>query len=214
MLLVIVINKKMEDNNNLVGQLEALLFIYGEPMTFRKMAQILKIEESEVGPLVESLADKLNKNIGGLGLVIEGERAQLTTRGEFTNIAEQIIKEAVNETLTPAALETAAIITYTGPISRAELDYIRGVNSTFILRNLLIRGLIERGRDPKRSNAFIYNPSFEFLRHLGINKREDLPEYDKFQELIKTLRQPEPEGPPVSDVEAASPVNEDEQAPN
>lgn len=180
-------------NESLLGQLEALLFIYGEAMSYKKIAQTLKIKESEVQDLVTTLETNLAAENRGLSLLVDQNKIQLTTKGQFQNITEEIIKEEVNEALTPAALEAAAIVTYAGPISRAELDYIRGVNSTFTLRNLLIRGLIERAPDPKRANAFVYSPSFEFLRHLGINKREALPEYSKFRELIKALREPTPQ---------------------
>ena len=88
-------------------------------------------------------------------------------------------------------METLSIVTYAGPMTRAELEYIRGVNSSFTMRNLLIRGLIERYPDPKRTNVFIYKPSFDLLKHIGISKVEDLPEYEKFQALIAKLRNPD-----------------------
>lgn len=184
-----------ENIKKLIAQLEALLFIYGEPLSYKKIVQILKTKEDEVRTAVKELEIALMQSDRGLSLVSDQEKVQLVTKADFKNIAEEIIKEELNENLTLAALETLSIIIYSGPISRAELDYIRGVNSSFILRNLLIRGLVERSPDPKRTNAFIYNPSFEFLKHLGISKREDLPEYQKFQDLIKALRTDESQTP-------------------
>lgn len=168
--------------------MEALLFIYGEPMTFKKIAQVLKVKEDEVRETVKNLAENLKEENRGLILITDQDKVQIATKGDFKKISEEIIKEELNENLTLAALETLSIIIYAAPISRAEIEYIRGVNSSFILRSLLIRGLVERSPDPKRSNAFIYNPSFEFLKHLGINKVEDLPDFEKFQNLIKSLR--------------------------
>lgn len=178
------------EKENLIAQLEALLFIYGEPMSYKKIAQVLKITEDEVKSAAKTLEENLKQESRGLSLTVDKEKIQLTTKSEFKTISEEIIKEELNENLTPAALETLSIIIYSAPISRAEIEYIRGVNSSFILRSLLIRGLIERSTDPKRANAFIYNPSFEFLKHLGIGKAEDLPDFQKFQDLIKSFRTP------------------------
>lgn len=179
------------NKEKIVAKLEALLFIYGEALFFKKISQTLDMEEQEVKEAVMSLAESYKDGSRGLQLVVDDEKVQLTTKPEFGKLLEDMVKGELHEELTPASLETLSIIIYSAPISRAEVDYIRGVNSTFILRNLLIRGLIERELDPKRANAFIYKPSFEFLRHLGISKKEDLPEFEQFQQLIKSLRQPE-----------------------
>lgn len=177
--------------NKLVSQLEALLFIYGDPLEFKKIVQILKAEEEEVRKAVKILAEELEKEGRGLSLMEDKDKIQLTTKPEFAKLLESVIKEELHENLTPAALETLSIVAYAGPLSRAELEYIRGVNSSFTLRNLLIRGLIERSPDPKRTNVFLYNPSFDVLRHLGISKAEDLPEYERFKSLIEKMRAPE-----------------------
>ena len=140
---------------------------------------------------LKSLAEIYKDESRGLQLVLDNEKVQIATKPEFGKLQEDVVKGELHEELTPASLETLSIIIYSAPISRAEIDYIRGVNSTFILRNLLIRGLIERELDPKRANAFVYKPSFEFLRHLGISEKEDLPEFEQFQQLIQSLRQPE-----------------------
>jgi len=97
---------------------------------------------------------------------------------------ENFIKEEFKENLSPASLETLSIIVYLGPLSRAEIDYYRGVNSSFILRSLLIRGLIERYSDPKRANVYLYVSSFDLLKYLGVSKKEDLPDYGKFKEMM------------------------------
>lgn len=183
-------SENLISKESLIAPLEALLFIYGEPMAYKKIAQVLKVNEYEVKDAVRGLEENLKQETRGLSLVIDKEKIQLVTKGEFKKISEEIIKEELNENLTTAALETLSIVIYSAPISRAEIEYIRGVNSSFILRGLLIRGLIERSQDPKCANAFVYHPSFEFLKHLGIGKSEDLPEFEKFQGLIKSLRAP------------------------
>jgi len=179
------------NKEKLAAKLEALLFIYGETLSFKKIAKILDADEKEVKEALKSLAEIYKDESRGLQLVLDNEKVQIATKPEFGKLLEDVVKGELHEELTPASLETLSIIIYSAPISRAEIDYIRGVNSTFILRNLLIRGLIERELDPKRANAFVYKPSFEFLRHLGISKKEDLPEFEQFQQLIQSLRQPE-----------------------
>lgn len=177
--------------NSLMPQLEALLFIYGEPMEFKKIAKTLKATEEEVKGAADLLAEALRGDQRGLFLVRDKEKIQLTTKPDFSSLLETVIKEELNENLTPAALETLSIIAYAGPLTRAELEYIRGVNSTFTVRNLLIRGLIERAPDPKRGNVFLYSPSLEFLKHLGVAQAGDLPEHAKFKALIEKMRTPE-----------------------
>ena len=172
------------------AKLEALLFIYGEPMTYKKIAKTLGIKEDKVCEVAAALAKSLTAEGRGLFIVETPDKLQLTTKPEFGKLLEDILKEEVSATLTPAALETLSIVTYAGPLSRAEIEYIRGVNSTFTLRNLLIRGLIDRVTDPKRSNAYLYKPSFDLLKFVGVANVIDLPNYQKFNDLIKKLREP------------------------
>jgi len=173
---------------NTIAKLEALLFIYGEPLTYKKLAKILDLSESEIKTVTKNLAENLASENRGLSLIVDDEKVQLVTKPEFASLIADVIKSELHEELSPASLETLSIIIYAAPISRAEIDYIRGVNSSFILRSLLIRGLIEREADPHRPNAFIYKPSFELLKHLGVKSLNDLPEFEQFQLLINNLR--------------------------
>ena len=178
--------------DNLSAKIEALLFIYGEAMTHKKISATLDCSEAELKDAIAELEEDLKSGHRGLALISDKEKIQLATKPDFASLFEQLIKEEMSENLSPATLETLAIVTYAGPISRAEIDYIRGVNSSFTLRNLSIRGLVERLTDPHRANAYIYSPSMEFLKLLGISKKEDLPEHDKFSQLVKKLNEPKP----------------------
>ena len=77
-----------------------------------------------------------------------------------------------------------SIIAYFGPISRSRIEYQRGVNSSFILRNLILRGLVERFQDPESAHSFLYRPTFDFWKHLGVSRPGDLPEFEKFKGLL------------------------------
>ena len=98
---------------------------------------------------------------------------------------EELCKEELSRDLGKAGLETLSIVLYRGPITRSGIDYIRGVNSTFILRNLLIRGLVEKIPNPNDQRSFLYRATFDLLSHLGIPRVEDLPEYGNTNESIE-----------------------------
>ncbi|MCX8016092.1 MAG: SMC-Scp complex subunit ScpB [Patescibacteria group bacterium] len=169
--------------NEIEKQLEALLFISGEPLEFSKIAEIIEVDPNQLTEIINNLKNDYILNNRGLTLLIFDNKVQLTTSKDTSTIIEKFLQKTLKEDLTPAALETLAIIAYKGPMTRAEIDNIRGVNSSYIIRNLLIRGLIERDVDPHRANAFIYKISFDFLRKMGLEKIEDMPEYQKFRNL-------------------------------
>lgn len=187
----------MEENTkNITAKVEALLFVYGEELEVKKIAKMLsksgeKVSETEVKGAISELQKKYSES-GGLNLLFSdspaGQKVQLVTKPEFASLMEDFIKDEFKEDLTPASLETLSLIAYLGPVSRAQIDYYRGVNSSFILRNLLMRGLVERYNDPQRANVYFYRASFDLLKYLGISKIEDLPEYDKFK-VITNNRQ-------------------------
>ena len=181
--------EESDKNFKLVSELEALLFIYGEPIEQKKLAKILNIKEADLKEGINLLEAELNREKRGLTLIQDNNKLQLATKPAFSKLLEEITKQEFTEALTPAALETLSIVMYSGPISRANIEYIRGVNSSFTLRALLMRGLVEREVDSKRSNAYIYKASFELLRHLGLSKNEDLPDYQKYKDLVLHMHQ-------------------------
>jgi len=176
------------DKNKLAG-LEALLFIYGEPIETKKLAKILEISESELKEYIILLENELAREERGLSIIQDKGKIQLATKPIFSKLLEEVTKQEFAEALTPAALETLSIIAYAGPISRADIEYIRGVNSSFILRMLVMRGLVEREINPKRANAYVYSASFDLLRYLGLSNAIDLPDHDKYKDLVSRLYQ-------------------------
>jgi len=112
----------------------------------------------------------------------------LGTTKEMSSTIEKLTKEELVRDLGKAGLETLSIVLYQGPISRADIDFIRGVNSQFILRNLLIRGLVERVENPKDARSFLYKTTLSLLAHLGITKIEELPEYSQVRDDIETFK--------------------------
>ena len=198
------------NKNKKLAELEALLFIYGEPISFKKISEVLEITEDDALKLVEDFKESLEGENRGLTLLFSEEKIQIGTKPEFSSILEKLIKKEISEDLTPASLETLALILYFSPISRSKIEYHRGVDSSFILKSLLLRGLIERYPDPKMPNAYLYVPSFNLLRHLGISKKEDLPDYEKFNELNKKFE----EGKLAQENSNSSEENLDEEEQN
>ncbi len=172
--------------NDLRAQIEALLFVLSEPVPLKKLSEILNIDIEKIREEVSLLRQDLENENRGLWLIEVNNEIQITTKPEFAGLLEGLIKAELNEELTPSSIDTLSIIAYLGPVSRATVDYIRGVNSTFILRSLLLRGLVQR-LDEKVSNAFMYDLSFEFLKHLGISRKEDLPDYSKYEGIGKAI---------------------------
>jgi len=158
-------------------QIEAILFWKGEPQSIKKLAENLGKKEEDILAALEVLKEKIKDR--GVELIWKDDEVMLGTAAKLSHIIERLTKEELVRDLGKAGLETISIIAYKGPISRAEIDYIRGVQSTFILRNLQIRGLVERINNPKDARSFLYRPTFELLQFLGVSKIEDLPEFEK-----------------------------------
>ena len=168
---------------NIDLQIEAILFLKGEPMSIGKLAKIMGAGEKEIKEGVETLREKLSKR--GVRLVRKENSVMLATAPELSELTKTLIEEEFDSQLTKASAETLSVVIYRGPVSRSEIDYIRGVNSAFILRNLLIRGMVERISNPSDSRSYLYKPSFKLLQYLGVRDIEELPDYKNFNETIK-----------------------------
>lgn len=182
-------NTKTMETNNLEKQIEAVLFWKGEPITIKKLSQIFAKTEEEISIALNNLETKISDR--GIIIVRKEDEITLGTSKDTSEIIEKLTKEELVKDLGKAGLETLSIIIYQGPISRAEVDYIRGVQSTFILRNLMIRGLIEKVTNPKDQRSFLYKPSFELLSYMGISKIEDMPEFAEAKKAIEDFKNAE-----------------------
>ncbi len=171
------------ENNNLDAHIEAILFVKGEPMPVSGLVKILNATEKEIEGALAVLSEKLSER--GIRLVRKEKSVTLASSPESSEFARLLLEDEVDSKLTKVGLETLAIVVYKGPVSRPEIDYIRGVNSAFILRNLLIRGLVERIANPNDSRSFLYKPSFKLLQYLGIGNISELPEYGDFNKKME-----------------------------
>jgi segregation and condensation protein B len=166
------------EKDTLKSIIESLLFVSGEPIKTSKIAKIAGAEKEAVAEAVKELAQEYAEHKRGMVLLQKGEEIQLATNPDNISFVEQLVKNELADSLSPAALEVVSIIAYRGPITKTEIEMIRGVNCSYTLRNLGLRGLIERSDNPRDSRGYVYSISFDFLKKLGIEGVEKLPEYD------------------------------------
>lgn len=179
---MVVLN--LRDMNDLPKKIEALLFISGEGLTLHRLSTQLKKNDKEIEEALVELEKHL-KDSHYITLLRIQDRLSLVTSPNASQLVEDFAKEEFSEELTKAAQETLTIVAYKGSIKRAEIDYIRGVNSSFMLRNLLMRGLVERKIDQKDTRSFVYRISPDFLKFLGITSISDLPEYGSVSQKLE-----------------------------
>jgi segregation and condensation protein B len=167
----------MKDENpilSLKAQLESLLFVADEPISLERLASILQATPEQL----EETLRVLNHDYAGRGLRLQrkGHRVQMVTAPEAAEIVRRFLGLEHTGKPSPAALETLAIVAYRQPITRADIEAIRGVNSDSVLRTLINRGLIEeQGRLEQAGRPIIYGTTFDFLQHFGLSSLEQLP---------------------------------------
>lgn len=162
----------------LKSQLESLLFISAKPMTASKLASLTKAKEKEVKKAGDELVEEYKENKKGIQIIKNGSKYQMVSSPENSKLIQEFVNDETTGELSRPSLETLTIIAYRGPISKANLDRIRGVNCSLILRNLLLRGLVEVKENKETGDSF-YSVSFDFIRFLGVNDVTELPDYER-----------------------------------
>lgn len=162
---------------------EGLLFASGEPLSLNKISEILSISNEEIeNSILELINDYQNEN-RCFDIIKKGNENQifyqLVTNKNISSVVQKLNNTVLEGDLTKGALEVLSIVMYRSPLNRAEIDDIRGVNSSYILRALVLRGLINRYQNPNRRNEYLYEPSFDLLKFLGITDASNLPDFEK-----------------------------------
>ncbi len=162
----------------LIAKLEALLFVAPGSVTSHQLAQALDLPVVEIEKGLQELENRysLNKELYGLRLQIHKDRYQLTSAPEAAIFIEKFLGLETSSHLSRAALEALAIIAYKQPVTRPQIDSIRGVNSDGVLKNLLNKGLIQEiGRAEAPGRPILYSSTSEFLQYFGLNSIDELP---------------------------------------
>ena len=164
------------------SQLESVLFVAIKPLTSKELANLIEVKIDDVKAALEELVNDYKNADRGFTLISNNGQYQLTTSAENSDLVKNFLKDEISGELSQPSLEALTIIAYRGPISKLELDRIRGVNCSLIIRNLLLRGLIEE-KFNKTKNENYYTVTNDFIRFLGLNSLDDLPEYTKLNKL-------------------------------
>jgi len=165
--------------------IESLLFAAGEPLSVKRLSKIINAKEEKIKETLKELKEEFQNQNRGMRLINNNEEWLMVTAPESASFIQKLKKEVIEGDLSPASQETLAIIAYRGPITRASINEIRGVDSSYILHQLLLRGLIERSIHTEKYKAYLYNVSFEFLQHLGMSNIQELSQYEEFSKKNK-----------------------------
>ncbi|MBU1167717.1 SMC-Scp complex subunit ScpB [Patescibacteria group bacterium] len=180
-------NKKKEKEESAIPEnfkesLESVIFVAGKPIQFKKIMAIFGLEKRQIVEEAEALQAEYKEKNRGIHLLLTKDAVEMVTNPAFSKHTSQVASFELEEKLSDAALETMAIVAYRGPITRAEIELIRGVNSVYTLRNLSVRGLVLKKPNPDDARMSIYEVSEKFLKHSGLMHETDLP---NFSELSK-----------------------------
>lgn len=177
---------------SLKSHIESLLFVSNFPLTIKRLMELTGAGKEEIEKATDDLvSDYAGRAGSGISISRIDDKVQMATVSDNASVVQKFVKDETTGELTRASLETLTIIAYRGPVTRAEIEQIRGVHCSIILRNLLMRGLVESTEDKKKMEVY-YQVSFEFLRHLGIHELRELPDYEKLnsaENLKKILEQ-------------------------
>jgi len=164
------------DIEKLKSIIESILFISGEPVKISRISKIAGAPKPEVENAIMALQN--DYAIRGLAIIKKEDMVEMATNSENSEFVSELVKSEIQEKLSQAALEVLSIVAYRSPITRADIEAIRGVNSSYTLRSLLMRGLIERIDNPSDNRGYLYKISFDFMKTLGIESIEKLPDWE------------------------------------
>lgn len=164
------------DKDQVSSIIEAILFVAGDPVDVKAIARALEISDKEAETALNALGSRLDYERRGLHMKRFGAKAQLCIRPEYAPYVEKLLQPVQKQSLGQAAMETLSIVAYRQPITRSEIEEIRGVKCDYSVQMLLSRGLIcESGRKDTVGHPIIYATTDEFLNHFGIASLSELP---------------------------------------
>ena len=162
---------------NLIGKIEAILFISGEPVEMKDLARALSVDRGDLMNALFRLRDEYDYGQRGFCLRIFGSHVQLTTRAMYAQDVVHLLQPVQRQTLSQAIMETLAVVAYRQPVTKAEVEQVRGVKCDYSIQSLTQKGLIcEVGRKDALGRPILYGTTDAFLQHFGISSLEELPE--------------------------------------
>ena len=170
-------------------KIEGILFVAAKPLSLRKLADLCGADREDAAKAADALAEEYDARGGGIRIMRNGDEVRMATSGNVARTVQEYLKDETTGEMTRPSLEALTIIAYRGSITKGELEQIRGVNCSLILRNLMMRGLVEADGEHGMPTT-TYAVTTDFLRFLGIAHAEELPEYDKLrshENVVKVL---------------------------
>lgn len=173
--------------------LEGILFAHGEPLSIKELSRIIGSEPS----LIEEALGELGIALQGRGLTLlrTDTGVSLHTSPLVSGQVTKLLADDEPKELGKAALETLAIVLYEGPVAKSQIEHIRGVNATTILRSLLVRDLVERIPNPQDSRTYLYSATPKLLAHLGVSNKEQLPDFETAKTELHSFTNQKEESP-------------------
>lgn len=173
------------NRENIKSIIESLLFVWGEPLSINEICKLLEIKKTTAIQLITEMIDEYNKNnTRGLVIMQFGDTYQLTTKRENYEFIQGLLQTTTSRNLSNASLETLSIIAYKQPVTKVEIEIIRGVKSSHVIKSLLDKKLIkEVGKLDKPGKPSLYATTSEFLKHFGLKTIEELPKLDMKEEV-------------------------------
>ena len=161
---------------SMAGRIEAILFVAGEAVSVKDLARALQISEQELKKHLNELSDEYDYRQRGFLLKRFGDNVQLATRPLYAEDVVRLLQPVQQQSLSQAAMETLAVVAYKQPVTRAEVEQIRGVKCDYSLQSLMNKGMIEEvGRKDTIGRPILFGTTDKFLSHFGISSLEDLP---------------------------------------
>ena len=170
-----------------VGIVEAILFVTGDAVEKKELARAMGLTEGELEETLDALESGYDFDRRGLRLLRFGEHVQLATRPDYAPYVEKLLQPVQKQSLSQAVMETLAVIAYRQPVTKAEIEQVRGVKCDYSVQSLVTKGLIEEvGRKEALGRPILYGTTDAFLRHFCLGSLDELPEID-FTQLTAKL---------------------------
>lgn len=165
--------------------IEGLLYVQGDMgLTIKQVMDVLEIDEEKAKELIYNLKSSYENENRGLRISYLANTFKLTTKEEHKNYYQKLLENPKTHTLSQGALETLAIIAYNEPITRVQIDEFRGLDSSYIVRRLVAKGLIkEAGKANIPGRPILYKTTDDFLDYFGLSSISDLPKIDNLEEI-------------------------------
>ena len=173
---------------NIESAIEAILYAAGYPVKYAKLSEVLGLDVKDVKTMVEHMAEQYNKEDSsrGINLLMFEDTCQFCTKEQYAPYIREALGIKRGGNLSASSLEVLAVIAYNQPVTRAYVDTVRGVDSSYAMNSLIDKGLIEAcGRLDAPGRPMIYATTEKFLRVFGINSLEDLPQTESLEEIAK-----------------------------